>query len=277
MTELVNRKTVAGTGVPGPKRLTIRHLPLRRSFNVLGLLAVAVGLALWQILAVQADNFLFPSLSAVVEAFWDSLRDGSLLEALQITLLKGLVGLLLGVAAALVLGRVMATSTVLTASLAPLISGVFPIPRLAMYPLMVVALGAGGQAAIALVAIEAFFPMLYSVQLGASSVTQRYRWLMSNVGASFGQREALVLRAMTPSVVAGLRNAVPTVLVVVVVTELVMGGSGTGFLVRDAGSQFEPARALAVVVALGIVGVMLNVLVKKLFERTQPWSLSLQS
>jgi len=245
--------------------------------NPLSLLAVVTGLALWEILASAADNYLFPTASDVATELQELLSDGSLIDALQDTLTKGLIGLAIGVTAGVLVGRLMASSQMVADSVTPLVSAVFPIPRLAMYPLLVVALGAGGEAAIVLVAVEAFFPIVYSAQVGFASVSERYRWLMRNVGASYLQREALASRAMTPSLVAGLRNAVPTVLVVVVVTELMMGSSGAGFLARDAGNHFEPARALAVVAALGIVGVLLNMVMRKFHERTQSWSLSRQS
>ncbi|MFF5979471.1 ABC transporter permease [Streptomyces olindensis] len=267
------RKSRRSTTGPGNGGRTV----VWRSLNPLGLLAIGAGLALWQILASAADDYLFPPVSEVAGELRELLSDGTLTDALQETLAKGLLGLATGVTAGVVVGRLMAGSRLVTDSMAPLVSAVFPIPRLAIYPLLVIAMGAGGEAAVVLVAVEAFFPILYSVQIGAASVSQRYRWLMSNVGVSHLQREALVGRAMTPGLVAGLRNAVPTMLVVVVVTELMTGSSGAGFMVRDAGNQFEPARALAVVTALGIVGALLNAVLRKAHERTERWSLSLQS
>jgi ABC-type nitrate/sulfonate/bicarbonate transport system permease component len=240
-------------------------------------LAAGLALVLWEALARVADNRLFPPASEVAEELWSLIGDGDLVEGLLDTLGKGFVGLLIGVAAGVVLGRLMAASRTVAESVGPLVTAAFPIPRLAIYPLLVVALGAGREAAILLVAIEALFPILYSVRYGFASVSERYRWLMSNMRAPYLSREAIFARAITPALVAGLRNAVPIMLVVVVVTELMLGSSGAGFMIRDAATRFEPARGLAVVVALGILGALLNAVMRVAHRRTNPWSLSLQT
>ncbi|WP_311243651.1 MULTISPECIES: ABC transporter permease [Microbacterium] len=245
--------------------------------NPLGLIAVVVGILLWQLVSAVSGNYYFPTASQVAVDLGDMIVDGTLANALGITLGKALLGVLIGGVAGLLIGRLMVVSRYVADGLGPLVNAVYPIPRLALYPLLVVAFGAGGEATILLVSIEAFFPILYSTQVGAGSLSQRYRWLMGNTGASYLRREGIAMRAITPYLVAGLRNAVPTALIVVVTTELLLGSSGAGFLARDAGNQFLPARSLAVVFALGVVGVLLNIVMRLFYRRTQRWNLSLQA
>ena len=264
------------TAAPQPRRRMSTRLVESR-FPFLGLLGVVAGIGAWQLAASSAQNYLFQPPVDVLSQLGELLAEGSLVDALLTTLTKGAIGLVIGVVTGVLVGRLMAASHRVNDAVAPLVSAAYPVPRLAIYPLLVIALGAGDRAAIVLVSVEAFFPILYSTQVGSSTVSQRYRWLMSNVGASYLRREALVARALMPSLMAGLRNAVPTVLIVVVVTELMMGSSGAGFLARDAGNQFEPARALAVVIALGLVGVVLNGIMRAAANRTQSWALSRDS
>lgn len=233
--------------------LLIRNRRLRR------ILAVVGAFGVWQLLAVRSDSALFPTVDVVVERLFDDIESGLIWRHARVTLLRGGIGFALAVVVGVALGVLMARSRLVEAALEPLLAATYPVPKLALYPIFILWLGLGAGSKIALVALECVYPMAYNTYAGVRSVSKDQMWAALNAGASRTRIiRSVVLRSALPSILAGIRIALPIALVVIVVTELIGESLGLGFLIRSAGTRFQPQGALAVILLLAIIGFVLD-------------------
>ena len=132
------------------------------------LLSGLVGLALWQSFTSLSDipSFIFPTPFDVWEKFLSVTRDGSLLFHTLITLQEVLLGLTLGLSAAIITGYFLAKSRLVERVLSPYIVASQSIPIVAIAPLLVIWLGPGILSKILTSALIVFFPVLVNTIVG---------------------------------------------------------------------------------------------------------------
>ena len=177
---------------------------------------------------------------------------------MQVTFLRGGIGLAIALVVGVSLGTLLARSPWAEAAFQPILSALYPVPKLALFPLLILALGFGAAPKIAMVALECAYPITYNTYSGVSNVERRYLWVARNIGASRWQLFGVLVRAATPAIIASVRMAIPIALVIIVVTELIGESVGLGFLIRQAGTDFAPDEALAVIFLLAIIGFVLD-------------------
>lgn len=227
---------------------------------------------LWEIAARLADNRLLPAPVDVVRTLWRLITGGTIWFHAQLTFQRGIVGLLIAVVAGVGLGFLLGRSRWAEAMFQPILAATYPIPKLALFPLLVLMLGFGGASKVAMVALECLYPIAYNTYAGVQDINKTYFWVAQNVGAGRLARGRMMLRAATPTIMASLRMAVPIMLVIMVVTELIGESRGLGFLIRQAGTNFEPDTALAVILLLAIIGFVLDRLVVAATRRLAFWA-----
>jgi ABC-type nitrate/sulfonate/bicarbonate transport system permease component len=239
----------------------VRALPGRvlRSRSIRRFLAIVGAFALWQILALRAESALMPTLDSVVDRLITDVESGLIWRHAQVTLLRGGIGFAIAIIAGVLLGIVMARNRLVEAAIEPLLAATYPVPKLALYPIFILWLGLGAESKVALVALECLYPIAYNTYAGARGVNKTQMWAAMNAGASRVRIAwSVVLKSSLPSILAGIRIALPLALVVMVVTELIGESLGLGYLIRSAGTRFQPEGALAVVLLLGIFGFILD-------------------
>ncbi len=236
-----------------PRALTARNLlsgaALRR---LLGVAALLVG---WELIARLGGSRLTPTLDEIAIRVQYDIETGTLLFHAQRTLLLAFSGLAIAVVVGCAVGLLMARSRWVEAALQPLLGATYPIPRLALYPVLILLLGLGAAPKIVLVSLECLYPMALGTYVGARSVTTTQLWLARNVGASWSRTlRDVVVPAALPSMLTGLRAAAPVMLIVIVVTEMIGENRGLGYMIMLARANFEPDGVLAVVAVLAVLG-----------------------
>jgi ABC-type nitrate/sulfonate/bicarbonate transport system permease component len=236
------------------------------------LAAVVAPFVVWDIMARMADSRLLPTPLRVVERLWEDIASGTIWFHAKVTLLNGAIGLAIAIVVGISFGALLARSRYAEAVFEPILAAFYPVPKLALYPLLILFLGFGPAAKITLVALECAYPITYNTYAGVQSIRRQYFWVARNVGASRWAMFNVMLRGATPPIMASLRMAAPIMLVIVVVTELIGESRGLGFLVRQAGTNFQPARALGVILLLGIIGFVLDRIILALTRRFAFWA-----
>jgi ABC-type nitrate/sulfonate/bicarbonate transport system permease component len=152
------------------------------------------------------DPFFLPSLSSVLRAL---VRNADLLAVDALfTLWRAFAGLVIGATAGLVIGTLMATSRYVNDFFDPLIGAIFPMPKLALFPLLMTVLGLGEASKIALIALSAFFPVVINTYGGMRGVDKFLIWNAQTKGANQLQiLTRVMLPAALPFIFAGLRVA----------------------------------------------------------------------
>jgi NitT/TauT family transport system permease protein len=215
---------------------------------------------------------LFPTLASIARELAALLvRPDALGEAWQ-SLSRALAGFGLAAALGVSIGVVMGRSALAAGLLDPLLSGTFPIPKIALFPIFIFAFGIGSLSKIALIFLECLYPIVINTYAGTRAVNRVLLWSAANMGASPGQTlRKVVVPAAAPYIFAGLRVALPIAMIVVIITEMIASADGLGYLVIYSLASLRTDRMLAVVVLIALLGLGLDRLLVLLRDRLVSW------
>jgi ABC-type nitrate/sulfonate/bicarbonate transport system permease component len=224
---------------------------------LLRLAPIVVLAVAWEIFASSGlvTAFMLPRLSAVLERILSDTVSGDLLINTGLTLYRALAGFLIAVVAGIALGMAMSRSVAVRWLFDPIISIGFPMPKIAFLPVVILWLGVYDTSKIAMVVLDAIFPIVTSTIIGINGVDKHLLWSARNMGAS--DRVMLwqiVLPAASPQIMTGLQVALPIALIVAIVAEMMMGGYGLGGAMMHS-SRFADSRgAFAGIVEIAVIG-----------------------
>src|SRR5262245_22712638 len=153
---------------------------------LLGLLPPACLVALWHGIAAAgwAPAALLPLPSAVFARLWEQLHNPVFLQHAATTLFRLFAGFAIAVVVGVGLGIAAAGNRRLEAALRPLLRVLAPVPKIALYPALVLILGFEHASKIALVVADALFPILLATYQGAAAVERKLVWSALAAGAS---------------------------------------------------------------------------------------------
>lgn len=251
-------------------RLPSQAPGLRRT--AVKLLGILIALGLWQTYATLSGNRLVPGLPAIASSLFDMLQDGEFWGHARSTVSHGLLGMAIGFVLAAVAAYFAARHWAVDAALHPIVNLLYPVPKLALYPVVILVLGLDWPSRVAQVALECFFPLFVQCHAGVRAVGQRMEWLARNAGASgWEMAREIVWHSALPFLLTGLRVATPIMLIVTTVTEFIGDSQGLGHLIARSAAYFDTAAALSVVIVLGAIGFVADRLLVRLRQVLVHW------
>lgn len=255
----------------------LRYLPSRR-FGI-SLLGVVLLLVLWE-WAVNA-RVLHPALfappRAILATLADSIADGSLGLNVGVTLLRVLMGLLLGGGAGVLMGLLMGWSRGIREHADPWIAAVHAIPKVAILPLLIFFLGIGEEPKIALAALVAFFPMLINTMAGVGQINPIHFQVAENYGAQVPQLFwRVIVPGSLPMLLSGLRIAFNATLLVIIAAEMVSGSTGLGVLIWRSWETLQVELLWSSLVLSALIGIVFNLCLMAVTRRLVPWQVQAQ-
>jgi len=227
-----------------------RILPVAASLLVL--------VALWQgaIAVFGIPPFVLPSLGAILKHA--ASEAGPLSAALGATLLEASSGYLLGALCGLLLAMLMVLVRPLQRCLMPLCVAVNSVPIVAYAPLCLIWFGMGPASKIVLIALAVGFTILVNALHGLQLPEEAAINLMRSFGASsIGIMRRLRLPAAMPSVVSGLRVAVPRSMIVAIVGEMLGAYKGLGRVIYESTQQVNLLNVWAAVLFASLASMLL--------------------
>ncbi|GLR85372.1 ABC transporter permease [Bradyrhizobium iriomotense] len=232
---------------------------------LLGLLPIALLIALWQGLVSfeLAPVALLPPPGLVFSRLLQQLVTFSFQQEIIATLFRLFTGFLIAVALGVGVGMVAAASPAINATVRPLVRVLAPLPKVALYPALLLLLGFGHESKIALVAADALFPILLSTYYGASTVEQKLIW--SAMAAGTPRREILlkvVLPAAMPSILTGCRIGLVISCIVVFLAEMITSTDGLGHVLITAARTFQAVDMFVPLITISLLGLILNALLQ---------------
>ncbi|SEL24027.1 ABC transporter permease [Haloferax larsenii] len=244
----------------------------------IGYLSILGLLVLWQLGALLVTSSFGPPLIPRVEVVAVQLytmlvTEGTAYSDIFATLFRVFVGFTAAIVVGIPIGLWMGSDDRVEFVLDPLISTLYPIPRIAFYPLLLAILGLGHAPKLVIIFIESLIPILLGSYYGVQSVSKLHIWSGKNFGASRTQIfRDIVLPASLPYIFSGIRMAMPIALIVTVVTELVASSQGIGYLIIRAQGSFEYETVFAGVVLISILGIVFDQILARLRERLLFWA-----
>ena len=154
----------------------------------------------------------------------------------------------------------------------PLIAALFPIPKVALMPLLLLAFGFGDASKIALVAIAVFFPVIVNTYVGAANIDKIYWDVAKNYGASQTVMfTRIVFFGALPMIFAGLRIALAVSFIVLVAAEFVATKAGIGYLIWNSWELLQVDVMFVGIVTVGILGLISSALFQEIERKVIPW------
>lgn len=250
-------------------RPVVRFLAAPFGAGLVRLLLLGLLLVGWQYASGTLFNaFWLPLPSDIFADLRDWVLGGSLWPQLLATALAMVSGYLLGCATGIVAGLVLGRLPFLTRVLSPYLTAFYSVPKIALAPLFVIVFGIGLASKIVLVAVVAFFVLLYATLDGVRDVDEDFARSVALMGAS--RRELflkLLLPATIPWILTGMRVALPNALTAVVLGELIAANRGIGYLISYYSGQYDSAGVYAAVIVLLLCSVAIAALLNR-FDRS---------
>jgi NitT/TauT family transport system permease protein len=236
--------------------------------GVLGLLAIWHGLVVYGIV----PGFLLPAPQKVLTAGVTMAEDGTLWRNLKPTLQATVVGYMIGCGGASVLAALVAEFKLAERLLLLHLFAIQSIPKVSIAPLIFLWAGFDIEGKVVLVALICFFPVFANALAGFRASDPNLIDLLRAAGASrlhiFHQ---IKLPTALPHIFSGLEVAVAFALIGCIVMEFIGSTRGMGFVIQDSSNTFDLPLTFAVVILLGIIGVLGNALVRALRHRLLFW------
>jgi len=242
--------------------------------RVLAFLSPSLILILWEMLARAnfVDVRLFSRPSLILETFVPLLRSGELLKHTLVSIQRILLGFLCGALPGIILGLSMGLYPPIRASLMPLVAATFPIPKLAIMPLILIVFGLGESSKVFTIAVGVFYLVLINTMTGVLNIDPIYLDVAKNFGASRRQFYFTVaLPGSLPMIFAGLKLGMGTALLLIVAAELSAAQAGIGWMVWRAYDMFDIERMFSALICLAVVGYLFSHALAYLERLIIPW------
>jgi NitT/TauT family transport system permease protein len=154
----------------------------------------------------------------------------------------------------------------------PIVAAIYPIPKLAIFPLLMIIFGIGEFSKIMAIAIGCFFLVLINSMAGVRNINKVYFEVAKNYGANKRQLfTRVILPASLPMVFTGIRLALGTSLIVVVGVEFVSANYGIGALIWNAWETFEIEKLYVGIFLCAALGILFTVVLKRAEAYLTPW------
>ena len=281
--------------MPMPMPMHIRMQALLRRWAQ-GAIVPVVLIALWQAAASAGwiNPQVLPSPAAVAVRWWQYLApaqafdpaqgsrlawlvSGELLRDAAGSLYRVLAGFVIGAGLGLPLGLLMGANERLFRLLNPLVQVLRPIPPIAYIPLAILWFGLGNPPAVFLIVIGAFFPVLMNTIAGVRQVDGIYLRAARNLGADqLTIFRRVMLPAATPYILSGMRIAIGTAFIVVIVSEMIAVNNGLGYRILEAREYFWSDKIIAGMFTIGLLGLGIDLLMGRLNNHLLRWHRGLE-
>ena len=271
-----------GTLAAGPSAAPTRPVRAKRSklnrrlrrtgWNLLPPLTFVAIVGLWA-LAIRIFSippYLLPGPAGVFKRLVSDA--GMLWDNTIVTMTEILLGFGLTLVTAIPLGLAIALSPVAKQILYPPIVLLQLVPKIAVAPLFLVWLGFGMQSKVVLTLLMTFFPLLIASISGFQILDQRLLYLTKSMGATTWQTfRYLRVPAALPVIFSGVKTSATIAATAAIVAEFVGANKGLGYVLLKGTSTMDLELTFAVLVALTVIGLVINYAVEFSEWAMTPW------
>src|SRR5450755_3667004 len=242
------------------------------SSTTLRRLIIIALIVLWEVLPRTGaiPELFLPSLSSTLQAGWS--EAGEYGHALMVTLYEIAIAMVIACGGGILAGAVVGSLPRPRLLILPMVSSLYAVPLVILYPVFTVWLGIGSQSKIAFAGLYGFLPTMLATAAGIQTIDPQLLLAARSMGATLSQRVTRVLiPAAIPTVLSGLRVGGALVIVGVVVSEMLISSAGIGYLISRYRTILESAHVFAGVLLVLAMAVALNALIRFVERRAAVW------
>ncbi|MBA2277636.1 MAG: ABC transporter permease [Chloroflexia bacterium] len=241
---------------------------------LLGIVGFVVVILVWY--AVRALGVFRPGLVPtpleVLDALVDVYRDGELVEHVWASVRRIIIGVLIGVAAAVPAGFLLGWYRPVRMMVDPLINFFRALPPIALIPLVIVYFGIGEFARTSVLVYASFFAAIVVIYEGVVSIEAIYVRAAQTLGATEWEIFSKVALPLTvPSILVALRVALGVSWATVVAAELIAAQEGLGALIQNASNFFQIPTIYGGIILIGVSALVMDQLLRGLTARLVSW------
>ncbi len=255
MAERLEAATTDSAPVAIPTR-RLRRIAWRQRYILVSVVAVALFLVVWQLVATYLiDPFFLSSPTTVANAIWELLRDGTLEGDAAISLGRILSGWIIGSMVAIPIGLLVGASPLAKSAIDPFIHFFRFVPSIALITLFIIWFGVGEASKVGLIIYAAGFIVMVNTSTGVVSIPTDKLNAARCLGASPAQVFLhVIVPASIPYIFTGMRLAMAASYLVIIGAEIIAANSGLGYLVWVSRLYFHIDWMFAGVIVIGAAG-----------------------
>ena len=237
------------------------------------LLACAGLLALWELASHVFGISGLPPAHAALRELPVILTDRESLLAILDSIRRMVTGFALALAVAIPLGLTMGRSRLVAAFFNPLLMIMYPVPKAALMPLIMLWLGVGDASKTLVIFLGVSLPVIYHAYQGARAVEQKMLWSAAAMGMDARARLLrIVFPAALPEIMVGIRTGLVLALITMVTSEMIARKQGVGDLLFNALAMAQYETVYATIVIIGLLGFAIDVGFEWLRPRLVGWA-----
>lgn len=188
---------------------------------------------LWLALAAALQMNALP-MPQTVYAAWGRALSSGITAHLAASMGRAIAGLGIALALGLALGIPLGYFKKIDRWLGPLIYFSYPVPKLALLPIVMLLLGVGEGSKITVIVLIIVFQLALSIRDAVRAVPEEDYSLLTSLGASFGQKlRHIILPGTLPAVLSSLRVSIGIAFSALFFSETFGASSGLGFYITD--------------------------------------------
>jgi NitT/TauT family transport system permease protein len=236
-------------------------------------------LVVWEVLSRTGvlDPRIFSSPTRVMAIMWELVQDGSLIDNTRGTLTRLVAGTIAGTIPGLLIGLTVGLFRWPRAIINPIVSALYGLPRVALFPLVLLIVGLNETSNIIMVALGPFFTMLIGVAAGVQNVDPIYL----KVARSFNVKTLdlytkVVIPAALPIILSAFRLSLGLSLLGVVAVEFLATNDGLGYMIWHSWQILSLGQSMAGLVTTGVIAYALFIVLDQFEKRALPWSTPVQ-
>lgn len=231
-------------------------------------------IALWQAIATLAALPILPSPLAVLTTLGQTFTDKIAVHALH-SLWRIVAGVFWAICFGVPLGLSMGYFPKLNQALSPMIYLTYPVPKIALLPIIMLICGLGELSKIIMIFLIIVFQVIIAVRDGVRSIPSEMYYPVYSLGAGFGDvLRYILIPATLPKVLSSLRIAMATSVSVLFFTETFGTEYGMGYYIMDAWMRVNYLEMYSGIVVLSVLGLFLFGVIDFLEYRLCGWQLN---
>ena len=237
------------------------------------LLACLGLLALWEVAAWVFDIGGLPPAHEALRALPAILGDPEALLNIAHSIRRMGVGFALALIIALPIGLTMGRSRHVAAFFNPLLMTIYPVPKAALMPIIMLWLGIGDASKTLVIFLGVSLPLIYHSYQGARAVEEKMLWSAAAMGMPAWRRLVhVVLPASLPEIFVGVRTGLVLALITMVTSEMIARQAGIGNILFNSLDMALYDAVYATIILIGALGFVLDVAVERLRSWLIAWA-----
>jgi NitT/TauT family transport system permease protein len=230
-------------------------------------------LVVWQCASLGLNNDSFPTAVEAIRAIPSILGDKESLINFAASLRRMAIGFGLAVVISIPLGLLMGRSRAVASFFNPLLMVIYPVPKAALMPIIMLWLGVGDIAKTLVIFLGVSLPVIYHSFEGAKAVEEKMLWSGAAMGLSAPQRLLrIVLPAALPEILTGCRTGLVLALITMITSEMIARQSGAGNILFNALDMGQYDTVFAMIIIIGAMGIGFDALFERMRARLVRWS-----